>query len=85
MKIRQNLAISGTGFIFDPTSGDSYTMNPVGAEMAEMLKKQISQQEIVKHFVKKYDVDEATLEKDLMDFVNILNQYRLTESDEDEN
>lgn len=82
MKIKKNLAVSDTGFIFDPTSGDSYSLNPIGAEIVNMLKENKSEQEIEKYILGKYDVDKSTYEKAYMDFVNMIKQYQLAESDE---
>ena len=30
MKIRENLAVSDNGFVFDPETGESFTVNEVG-------------------------------------------------------
>jgi len=37
MRIRKNIAISDTGFIFNPTTGDSYSINQVGQEIGRIL------------------------------------------------
>ncbi|MBI4647964.1 MAG: PqqD family protein [Bacteroidia bacterium] len=79
MKVKPNLAVSENGFIFDPATGDSYSCNPVGAEMIELIKKNASPEEIKKHFIEKYNVLASTIEKDLVDFKSILKQYRLIE------
>jgi len=38
MKLKNNIAISETGFVFDPNSGDSYSLNTIGKEILEMVK-----------------------------------------------
>ena len=41
MKIRNDLAISETGFIFDPVTGESFSLNQIGAEIFKMYQKEI--------------------------------------------
>jgi len=79
MKIKSKLAISESGFIFDPTTGDSFSLNPIGAEIANMIKSECQDEEIKFHILEKYDIDEATFEKDFYDFKNALKQFNLLE------
>lgn len=79
MKIKANLAVSESGFIFDPGTGDSYSLNPIGTEILSLLKEGIDMKDIKKSILKKYDVEESTVEKDIIDFINIMKQYRLIE------
>ena len=39
MQIKKNIALSNTGFVFNPTTGDSYTINQVGQEILGVLKE----------------------------------------------
>ena len=34
MKIKTNIALSDSGFLFNPSTGDSYSVNPIGQEIA---------------------------------------------------
>ena len=80
MKIKKNIALSDSGFVFDPATGDSFTTNPIGLEIIKLLKDGKTQQEIKSTIVKKYLIDEATFEKDSYDFMNMLSKHRLTEA-----
>lgn len=82
MKINENLAISDNGFLFNPTTGESYTVNPIGAEIIEMLKSGETEERIMSRLLDIYDTDKKTLEKDLHDFSDILKQYQLLTDDE---
>ena len=82
MKINKNVAISDSGFLFNPVSGESFSVNPVGAEIINMLKEEKSLEQISKQIHNNYNTDEATIEKDLYDYVGILKQHNLIESDE---
>jgi hypothetical protein len=80
MKIKKNIAISETGFVFDPYTGDSYSMNPVGLEILQMLKEDKEQEVIFSALLKKYDVDKDTVEHNYFDFIGMLKQFNLLET-----
>ncbi|MCX6231720.1 MAG: PqqD family protein [Bacteroidetes bacterium] len=82
MKINKNIAISDTGFVFNPINGESYSVNPIGVEIVNFLKEDRPFEEILKTMLNKYSVDEATFEKDYADFVNILKHHNLIETNE---
>lgn len=82
MKIKKNIALSDSGFIFNPSSGDSFSTNPIGVEILKMLKEGKSTEEISKSILNSYQVDEATIEKDLYDFFKMLEKYKMTDQDD---
>jgi len=68
MKLRKNIATSAEGFIFNPGTGDSFSTNPIGAEILSLLKEEKTIPEIINAVCAKYDVDQSQFEKDLDDF-----------------
>ena len=82
MKIKSNIAVSETGFVFDPTSGESYSINNVGQEILEQLKEGKSADEISKTMVGRYEIDAASFEKYYYDFTGMLRQFQLIDEDE---
>ena len=80
MKLKKNIAISESGFVFDPTSGDSFSLNPIAVEILNMLKEGKGQGEIIEFVLKKYDVNKDTLENNYFDFVGMLKQFNLLEN-----
>jgi len=72
-----SLAISETGFIFDPTSGHSFTTNEVGIEIITLLKAGKEIQEIIEELQEEYAVSENELEIDVMDYIHNLKNYYL--------
>ena len=82
MKIKKSLAISETGFVFDPSTGDSYTLNPTALEIIQLLKEDRSPKDITHAIVQKYDVDESTFERYFYDFTGMLKQMQLVVPDE---
>ena len=77
MNLHKNIAISESGFIFNSATGDSFSANPLGAEIIDMLKIGKSKEEIKHHSLEKYDIDDDTFEKDFYDYINLLKQYQL--------
>lgn len=82
MKVKKNVALSDTGFLFNPSSGESYSVNPIGQEIIELLKEEKTQEEIIAALLKKYNVESDTLEKDVPDFFNMLKLYGVAKSEE---
>ncbi len=82
MRIKPSIAISENGFLFDPNSGESYTTNQLAREIIFLLKGGRSQEEIKGLLTEKYDVEEMTLEKNLIDFYAMLRHFDLCEERE---
>jgi hypothetical protein len=79
MKLKKNIATSEAGFIFNPGTGDSFSVNNVGSEILSMLKENKSIDDVITGISAKYDVDKSQLEKDLEDFFSQLYGYSLLE------
>lgn len=79
MRIRKNIATSETGFIFNPSTGDSFSANPIAAEILAQLKEGVSASAIRNNILERYDVEPAQLEKDWDDFVSQLKDSNLLE------
>ncbi len=84
MKLKKNLALSDSGFVFDPGTGDSFSTNPIGLEIIRMLKEGKTANEIKSHIIKTYMTDDVSFEKDYYDFVNMLSKHNLVEESEKE-
>ena len=68
MKLQKNIAISVSGFLFNPGNGDSFSLNDIGLDVLTLLQKDKNRQEIVSFVTSKYEVDASDFEKDLEDF-----------------
>ncbi len=82
MKIRNNIAVSDNGFVFNPASGESFTVNQVGLDILNMLRKGEKQEAIIQELSKKYQADAAMIERDLLDFEAMVKQYHLYQNEE---
>lgn len=79
MKLNKNLAVSETGFIFNPTSGDSFTANEIGTEIINLMKESKNIADIKAALLAKYDVESSQLEKDVDDFIVLLRDNNLVQ------
>ena len=77
----QRLAVNDEGFIFDPETGNSYTVNKTGLFIIKLLKEGKSEEEIVKALSGKFDVSEEDARRDLVDFIEQLRLYGLLEGE----
>jgi PqqD family protein of HPr-rel-A system len=79
MRLKKNIAVSESGFVFDPNTGDSFSLNNIGLEILEMLKQGKSDSKIIKWLLDKYEIDNASMDKYYFDFVSMLQYYGLIE------
>ncbi len=77
MELKENIAISESGFIFDPNTGDSFNLNQVAREIISLLAKGKSDKEISDTIIDKYDVDETIFEQNFFDFKSMLSYFKL--------
>ena len=81
MRVRKNIAISENGFIFNPLTGDSFSVNETGVFIVQKLKDGESDETIIQNLKDKYDLDTSTTEKDFNDFLSMLQSYQLIAND----
>ena len=68
-----NLAISESGFIFDPSTGNSYSCNETGLLIVNAVKNGKTPSEITAEIVEEFEVSYDDAEIDVM---NIIEQFR---------
>ncbi len=79
MKIRNNIAVSETGFVFDPNSGDSFTLNETGKQILNMLSEGKTGSEIKHFFIENFEVEVTTFENNFSEFLMMLQGLNLVE------
>jgi hypothetical protein len=68
--------------VFTPSTGDSFSVNPIGLEILKMLKEDSTIEKIKHHILDIYSTDADTVEKDIYDFLKMIEQFHLNEADE---
>ena len=81
MKIKSTIAVSASGLIFNPDTGESFSVNPMGAEIIASLLEGKPQEMIKKSVLERYNTDKDTVEKDFEDFISLLRNYSLIYND----
>lgn len=77
MKLNQSIAISENGFVFNPATGDSFTLNNTGMQIISMLKSGKTIDDIKESLTAEYDVDTMILDRYLQDFISDLKRNNL--------
>ena len=85
MKLRSNIAISEAGLLFNPVTGESFSVNPIGVEILKMIREDKIMDQIITVILDKYNTDRPTFEKDYHDFIGILYNHNLIEIHEEAN
>lgn len=84
MKIKENIAVSESGFLFDPNSGESFSLNSSGKEILRLLSEGKPLGDIEKIILDKYEIDSANYNRYMDDFAHTLRRFNLIELEENE-
>lgn len=68
-KAIHRLALSESGFVFDPVSGLSFTVNETGLDILRQLQLNPSTQHIHDFLQQHYQADSLELNRDIDDFI----------------
>ncbi|MBI5008309.1 MAG: PqqD family protein [Bacteroidia bacterium] len=79
MKLKKNIATSEAGFVFNPGTGDSFSVNQTGSEILSLIKQELRTDEIIRIISSKFDADITQIERDVDDFISQLHTYNLVE------
>ncbi len=70
----RELALSDSGFVFDPMTGHSFTVNPSGLHILRLLKDDVPPDEIAKRLADSFELDLG--EDPVRDVQDVLTQIR---------
>ena len=73
-ELYRRLAISESGFVFDPVSGQSFTVNDTGIELLRLLQQSTDMKLVQKNLAEIYDTQPHELERDVNDFTSSLSE-----------
>lgn len=71
----QRLAISESGFVFDPVSGHNFTVNETGLVILRLLQKDNQLAPLIDRLTNEYDAPRRELERDVLEFAGLLRDY----------
>jgi len=75
----KDLAISDSGFVFDPFSGGTFTLNETGRTVLQGLRDGLTESEIVDRLHADFDAVTPKVEEDVRDFLRTMTEYGLSD------
>jgi PqqD family protein of HPr-rel-A system len=75
----KDLAISDSGFVFDPFGGGTFTLNETGRVVLQGLREGLSEAEIVERLRANFEAVTAKVEEDVRDFLRTMTEYGLSD------
>lgn len=72
--VLNRLAVSESGFVFDPASGHHFTVNETGLVLLRLLLKEPRLDEILETLRAEFDADPRDIERDVIEFVSALRE-----------
>jgi hypothetical protein len=76
-KSLERLAISESGFVFDPVSGHSFTVNETGLAILRAIQRDRRLDTLQQRLLEEYEVSAAMLDRDLLEFLGSLRDQLL--------
>lgn len=70
--VLMRLALSDNGFVFDPVTGNSFTVNGTGLSILRRLQHETDLARIVASLCAEYEVEPLAAERDVIEFANLL-------------
>ena len=77
----RDLALSDTGFVFDPYTGSTFTVNATGLTILRALAEGHGRAEIAKRLREGFESSPAEIEADVDEFVHLLTQQGVLPQD----
>ena len=71
----KRLALSESGFVFDPVSGQSFTVNETGLVVLRLVQQQDDLEKIVEQLAEQFDASIVEIKRDVQDFTNRLQGF----------
>jgi hypothetical protein len=71
-EVLKRLAISESGFVFDPVTGDSFTANATALAVLRLAGQATDTHALAEALAGEFDVDVAVAERDLVEFAGVL-------------
>lgn len=77
----RDLAISDSGFVFDPYSGSTFSLNGSGLTFLLGIKAGLGREELLARLGEEFDVSGVDLDRDLAEFIQLLRRQDLVPAD----
>lgn len=82
MKLRENIAVSESGFVFDPDTGESFSVNSTGKMILLWMSQGKTISEIEALLSEEFEIEPKTFLRYMDDFGHSLRRFNLLDKDE---
>ncbi|QQR90055.1 MAG: PqqD family protein [Myxococcales bacterium] len=77
-----DLAVSDTGFVFDPFTGSTFSANKTALLLIRGFKEKTPKAELIDILQREFEIEPTdTLERDVDEFIQVLRNYNLVSRD----
>lgn len=76
-----DLAISDSGFVFDPYSGATFSVNASGLAILRLLREGVARRDLLTALEEQFDVRGGDLQRDVDEFVGLMRRHDLLPRD----
>ena len=80
-RIKSGLRISDQGMVFDPSTGESFTLNPTGLAILKMMYEGDHENRIFELMSKDYQITRTEFDRYFLDFISVLKSTELLENE----
>ena len=79
IRLNECVAISDSGLLFNARTGESFSVNPLGLTILQMIRNNRQKAEIRQSLLEEYDVNAETLDSHFEEFLLFLKRFKLIE------
>jgi hypothetical protein len=76
-----DLAVSDTGFVFDPSTGATFTVNQTGLCVLQAFKEGLDKKRAIERIRERFDIRAGDPMRDVDEFVHLLRQSGVVPGD----
>ena len=69
------LAVSESGFVFDPSTGHNFTVNETGVALLRLMQKGLRLDQLLAALAEEYDGEPREMERDVLEFTGALRDH----------
>ena len=77
----QDLAVSDSGFVFDPYTGATFTLNASGLAILRGLQQRLDRKQLSELLHQRFEITNEDLHRDVDEFVQLLRRNELISKD----
>jgi hypothetical protein len=71
----RRLAVSESGFVFDPVSGHNFTVNDTGLIILRRLQQKQDFSGLLQELEREFDATPSDIERDVVEFIGMLREF----------